>query len=564
MFGHDSQPSKIYSYGAKEPVANAERVFEQMQLAHKYRNRLVELERSRRARVDEALARLSPELVDTEKALSGAEVKLEEARAVIRKASADARTKKRPPEAVAAVKEWRDRLKELRAKRKSLRMELFSSPAWEAEQENVNGWVTGEQHRLRAECGLYWGTYLHVEQSMSGARSGAPPRFQRWEGDGHLAVQIQGGIAVAEAFGSDNRVRIEPLPTEGSKSARKKTRVHFRVGSDENGNPIFTVVPVMLHRPLAEDAKIKWVHLIRRRIATQCEWRVQFVLSRETGWARPDSATDGTVGIDVGWRLLDDGSLRVAYWVGSDGDRGQLVLPPDWLQEMKKTRDIRSIRDRNFDEVREKLAAWLRNADPHLSQIPQWLKDATASLSQWKSEARLAALVLKWRESRFEGDAGTFEALEAWRKRDKHLYEYEGNLRDQLQRRREDLYRVFVAKLRRKYKTAHIEELDLRDFHELPEAEEDAAQGALREHTRDACLSFLTRRAIKESMSETFEIPAPDTTRACHSCGSIEEWDRRILTHKCSSCGVEYDQDENAAINLLKATPKKIAIAPVT
>lgn len=40
---------RTYAYGAKGPTENAELVREQLQLAHRYRNKLVEIDRARRA-----------------------------------------------------------------------------------------------------------------------------------------------------------------------------------------------------------------------------------------------------------------------------------------------------------------------------------------------------------------------------------------------------------------------------------------------------------------------------------------------------------------------------------
>lgn len=559
MFGHDSAPSRIYSYGARPPAEGAETVDSQMLLAHRYRNALVEAERKRRSMVEESLKAACPDLAGVEASIADQEKRLEAARDAIRKASAEARKKTRSPEAVEATKTAHEELKRLRGRRKGLRTGTFNSPAWEAEQERTDGWAGAEQRRLRSESGLYWGSYLLVESSMGNARSGAPPKFHRWDGGGHLAVQLQKGMSVADLFGCrDQRLRIEPVPEEawmpGGRRLRR-TRAWFRVGSTESGDPVWAVVPFVLHRPIPADCRIKWAHLLRRRIATNCVWRLQLVLAREAGWARPDAASDGAVGIDVGWRLRDDGSLRVAYWAGSDGREGEERVPADWLSEMRKTEDIRSIRDKNFNEARGAFSAWLKKDAP---ATPDWLKEACSGLPQWRSPGRLAAVAVRWRSDRFSGDEDGFAALEAWRKRDKHLYLYEANLRDQLLRRREDLYRNIAARLRRQYRLAVVEDLDLRDFHELPAAEADAPDGALRMHTRDACLSFLLR-ALKESMTEVVRAPAKDTTRRCASCGSIEEWDHKDLMHKCSGCGVACDQDRNAAINLLRAASAPVA-----
>lgn len=149
------------------------------------------------------------------------------------------------------------------------------------------------------------------------------------------------------------------------------------------------------------------------------------------------------------------------------------------------------------------------------------------------------------------GDDAIYDELEAWRRRDKHLYEFEANLRDQLQNRREDIYRVFAATMRRRYRAAIIEKLDLRDFHVLPDPDQTPENDAIREHTRDACLSVLIR-SIKESMAKTVQAPPEYTTMNCHVCGSIEDFDHAILVHRCMACGSEWDQDRNAAINLLR------------
>lgn len=549
MFGHKSLPSRIYSYGSKPPAVGADHVDRQMWLAHQYRNRLVELELARRKRVDEALLRLSPQLVQTQTALTEAEGEIEAARAKIRKQNAQAR-KKLPADQYKKeeLRQLKARRKELWAKRKELRKATFDSTLWTAAQDEINAWANAEGKKAREACNIFWGSYLQTEQSMSGIRSGPPPRFKRWNGDGHLAVQLQGGLSIADALAcADNRLRVEPVPPEayqpGGRRLRK-TRVWFRVGTQEN-QPIWAVLPIVLHRPLPADATIKWAHLLRRRIGTHCEWRVQFVLSKAS-WPRRDQAEHGTVGIDVGWRIKGDGSLRVAYWVGEDGLEGELALPADWLGEMRRVEKIQGHRDDNLNAIKARLAAWM--ADP--ANPNEWLLAQAATLPQWRSAARLAALVLRWREARFTRDETIYTELEAWRKRDKHLLEFAVNLRDQLQRRREDIYRVFAAQMRRRYKTAIIEDLDLRDFHELPQAEEEAADGALREHTRDACLSALIR-CLRESMAEVVELPAQDTTKTCDKCGHVGEFDHAPLVRTCPSCGDKDDQDRVAARNLL-------------
>lgn len=619
---------RLFKFGAKPPIENADQVDQQMRLAHKYRNALVELERTRRAKFYDVLGRSFPEFVALEARIKEAEAVREQAYEALNKARARARKRIEPEDLMAAIKARKEECLPLYKERLALIKKIVDReasiwysavievkeeaerlkdgaaaefyglwsqdfPSWYEESRQLHQWVISEEHRLRAESGLYWGTYLLIEESVD--KSGPPPRFSAWDGNGHLGVQLQKGLTIEKALScKDTRIQIEPLPQEEltdvagphlSKAASKRTVIRFRVGSDPKKKPIFAVVPVTLHSrkefgaPFPPDAKIKWAHLIRRRIATKFDWFVQFALER-TSWDKTDRAKSGWIAIDIGWRATgangkrrSDGSLRVAYWRDHRGGEGELLLPARWLGGMGKVEDIQSIRDKTFDVARDTLATWLAS----LKETPEWMGEEIVTLRQWRSEARLAALVIKWRENRFstdaeplsagnalsarlreqddnghlglKGDEGIYALMEAWRRRDKHLYEYQGNLRDQLQKHREDIYRNFAAWIRRNYRTVRLEQLDLRDFHRLPDIDEPAVDGALKEHVRDACQSLLCR-CIEESVANTVKVDPKDTTRKCSKCGSIQEWDHKALRHQCTSCGEEWDQDANASMNI--------------
>lgn len=618
-------PSRFYRYGARAPVAEGETVRSQMRLAHRYHNALVEVELRRRKRVDETLAAVEPALAATEVALAVAEAEVEASRGAIRAAQAAARKKVRPKALVARVAAAKAARAPLYAQRKAIRGRLFGvralkvggvsagwvtppDPRWTAAQAQIDADTLAEKKRLRAACGLYWGTYLAVEDSLRGVRKGRPPKFQRWRGDGHLAVQVQHGLSPAEALaGVDNRLRIEPVPAAawlpGGRHLRKTT-VWLRVGppgrpkkGEGDRPPVWAKVPIVLHRPLPDDARIKWVHLLRRRVAVHDEWSVSFVLTRASGWAKPDVAAEGAVGIDVGWRLRPNG-LRVAYWLGSDGAEGELVLPSRWLGGFEKVEDLRSIRDKHFDAARGALMAWLKGRD-----VPEWFREVAAYLPHWKSSARLARVVARWRTARFPGDAdplldaaalrsalsldppsgprgrnggptragrlgygspdSIYGIMEAWRQQDRHLCEWEGNQREKLQRQREDVYRNFGAQMRRRYRTAAVEALDLRGFHVLPKAEETPEEQAVRKHVRDACLSVLFR-CVEEGMARLVRVDPALTTMRCADCGHVADFDRMNLVAPCPACQRPEDQDRRAARNLLAQTGGPPVAAPAS
>lgn len=551
MFGHKSLPSRVYSYGAKV-IDGMERVEEQMRLAHRYRNRLVELEINRRRIVDAVLAEVAPTLAAVEAAIVVAESALETDRRTIGRERSRVRSRVKTSE-VPKAKSAKTQLNALQKERSAIRKAAFKTDVWRAQDAAIEAAYKVARQEIRSEfscAGLYWGTYLHVEQSMGSTRSGPPPKFACFDGDGHLAVQNQKGKALAAV------IAIEIDPTYSARGGqRRKATVRFRVAGGSSSDPAaWATLAVILHRPIPNDTRIAWAHLIRRRIGTHCEWRLQLVLQRESGWTHADAAGAwGAVGVDVGWRMRPDGSLRVARWYDDEGAEGELALPARWLKASAKVRDLASIRANNLNTAKADLAARME-----VLTLPEWLHDAVATFASWKSPARLAALAIRWRAARFDGDSAAFEALEAWRVQDRHLLEYESNLRDQLARERMDLYRCAAAGWRRRYRTIAIEQLDLHDFHERADPEETEGPDALRERVRDACLSAL-RQCLRETGSVR-EVPAPNTTRDCSWCGHREQRDGAALMHTCSKCAQVFDQDLNAARNILRSAMQPSAV----
>ena len=555
MFGHESLPARIFSYGANAPIGNWPLVEDQMRRSHEYKNKIIEVERARRTASDAALAELCPELLKIEAEILNVEDRIEaldsnmavDRMAFFSKEYADADKNK----ALVGLKKQQ---KELFAKRKALRDPLFQSSSWKKKAEPIEHAAKKAGLENRANSAIYWGNYLHVEQSMRRVRKGAPPKFARWDGDGHLAVQIQNGMTVEEALsGADSRIRIKEgrVEVEGSRTAKTgimrklgNALCSFRVGSDPKGKPIFAEVPFTMHRPLPPDAMIKWVHLIRRKIGTHFEWRLQFVVSKKK-WVKGDQATDGTVGVSMGWRKNNDGSLCVATYSGSDGVEDVLTLPFAFLCGMEKIRDMQVYRDKFLTEHCRMLAEWLKDYGEQT-----WLHEATPHLSQWRSAAKLASVVLKWRINRLPGDENIFMVLEAWRQRDKHLYDYQSNSRDQLLRQREDLYRNFAADMRRRYKTLKIRAMNYSAMQQRPAKDADPTMKLAYENARNVCLSSL-ERFLKESTAKTVEFENKNLLNKCSTCGAAQKMDYTLVVHTCTECGDSYERSVNSARNLL-------------
>lgn len=575
MFGHIAAgSSRRWTYGCLPPVEGMDAIRAQMRLAHIYRNGLVEIERKRRADVEAAL-RQDPDVAAAAAAVDALEQRAEELRQAIRNRRQRARADVPADEEKAALTPLWPQLKAAREPWKAARKAALETEPIKAALAEINQANQDEQKALRATSGLYWGTYLTVEQGMMRARqSPTPPRFESWTGDGTLAVQCQHGLPVADLFsGRDTRLRLDPVDldtlqygTRGERRRAGRTKLWFRVGS-EGREPVWAVLPMILHRPLPKDGKIKWAHLIRTKVGPGERWDVQFTVETPDPITLPKTGS-GAAGIDVGWRLVADG-LRVAYLADDADQQEELVLPAAVLGAFAKVEDLRSIRDQAFNETRARLAEFMR-AGP----MPEWLQSATTHLHAWRSPDRLARLVRTWQDRRYEGDETVYTTLEAWRYHDFHLSEYEANLREQVHRRRQDLYRVWAARIAERYAVVVLEKFDLRRMARQKPAEDGVEEHQEARHQRRIAAVSTLRQCLREACAKrgalVLEAPAEYTTQKCHVCGRapgdgkrppVPLWDAAPqIMHTCARCGKLWDQDFNAARNLLTfaSTPQSV------
>lgn len=425
---------------------------------------------------------------------------------------------------------YRNQLVEIELTRRAALDAAGGKEANQTDRERINGESYAAIRGARANCGLYWGTYLAVEQDCESFRSGAPPRFRPWIGEGKVAVQIQGGMP-AETLHSceDRRLRM-------AAGARPKFRVlSQRIGSDGR-DPIWVHVPVIWHRELPPCASIKWAQLQRRVVGRKVRWQLTLTIDVPDSVLAPPP---GICGIDINYRVTGAGSQRAATAYGSDDEVHKLYLTPRIVSAFEKCEHIQSVRSDNLN------AAKIRITDESLiDTMPPRLQDDAATLSRWRSCQRLAQLVLAWRRL-----GGCPKWLTDWQLREHHLHDYESQLRDQAQAARRDLYRCWVAGLAKLYGTVCLEDMDLRQaIHACEDAPTEEVATAMRRRARWVNLS-----SLRQMLGERFtvrKVPSEWSTTDCHACGHRNEVSPRDTRITCS-CGIEWDVDENAARNLL-------------
>ena len=563
----------VYRFGLLPPTQNGELARSQMRAGHVYRNRLTEIERKRRDAHRAVLAAHGniPAAFLAAEAATAAEVT---ASLAIRAARAESRCKSETDtlqrDHRAAKTARREAVRTLREMRAVSR----TDPVVAAAIDRVNLAAAEERREARGTCGVYWGTYLLAEDAAQAAMK-APmydgaekndPRFLRWTGEGSIGVQLQNGLVAKDAFAADTRLQIDPVndgawhhEVRGIRKRLSRTKLRVRISSDGRA-PVWGEWPMIMHREIPEGAVIKRVTVSLTKRGPREEWAAQMTMEIPTVARRARPSGEGAVAIDLGWRVVDEVDLRVASWASTDGVRGEIRLGAGDLASLTKADSLRAIRDRAFDAARATLAAWI--AAPPV-EMPAWLPEATAHLGQWKSPARLAGLTLRWKTERFAGDGSAYDPLEAWRYQDNHLWRWESSQRIKSLRRRREVYRVAAATLARQYKTVVLEKFDLRRVAEQAPIEDTSPDNKTARGNRQLAAVSELKNALVNAFAEVAYVDAMFSTKTCSACGSVETFDAaEHLRHSCGACGVRWDQDENAALNLLERWRERPSVAP--
>jgi hypothetical protein len=391
---------------------------------------------------------------------------------------------------------------------------------------------------------------------------------------------------------------------DGAREDRGDDGAVARVGErpvNRSARPVWLRLPVTIHRPLPVDADITQVEVTRRRVGTH--FRLTVAMTYRTS-APVGEERGGLVAVDLGWRRRDDGSVRAAVWRGRGGrsltampawmsawvrpgvgpESGEVVVPASWLEEDERLHQITGTRDRKFIAMRDRVAGWLvGHADvwPRLGPVAQEVvrsargqtpytdEEAVAALVEtapmWRSPARLGRLAMAW--TKWAGDAGEEMAapLEVWRRQDRHLSEWVAQTRDQLGQRRREVYRTLAARLVEAYGSVVVEELFLAAVERRPRVEDvgDPQMDAARRLSRAAAPGTLRAAVVSAAKREgasVLTVPAEGTTRVHAACGTWLDADfASEVTVWCPVCEMRFDQDFNAAANLLRLATGEVA-----
>jgi hypothetical protein len=390
-----------------------------------------------------------------------------------------------------------------------------------------------------ASFGLYWGTYNAILQSADAGRKLGELQHRGFCGTGTVTAQIQGGAEPGECLGGDHTFFQLDGPTPSQKWRYARVRI-----SSSGRAPVWLALPIVYHREIPPEARIKSVSATRRIIVGKVCWSLNVTVTLPPIIPKTAGAA---VAFDIGFRLLPEG-VRVAYWQDDHGNHDEVLVSHADIGQFRKIDDLRSITDRNRDQFLPQLVEFLKPRELD----GEW-RDRTAYLAQWRSSDRLAAFVRWWSDHRLAGDEEMYQTAIAWRRQYLHLADWWRNLQDQMTLRLREQYRVFAAGVAARYQALILEDFDLREVAKKTESGKEKTAGAsYRQLVAPSVFRDALVNACRQEGLEIRKVPAQYTTAMCHRCRTIEAWDQAAsVMHRCSSCGALWDQDHNAAINLL-------------
>lgn len=563
----DDRHSLVWRYGALSPLSWGDSLNEQLFLQNKLWNKLVEIERAHRDQYRAIIGEV-PEIAEAERLLAGKlaqrDALKKERRAMRQKAQAKVKT----PFLDDEIRRLAEAIKPLKVSLKALRQELRERVRPQLDQLEIERRALIKE--ARQNSGLWWANYNAVidayqNAQMRALKSGAQLKFHAFDGAGRFTAQIQGGMSVQDLFeGKRSEVQIDLLgntdfarmtgrgggpqiPTS-ERTRRQKGLLKITAFTHKEGKEhkrVYLHLPIILHRPFPENARIKSVSAVRRRIGRRFHWHVCFTLNE------PRRAVEhpgkSACALHFGWKKTAEG-LRVATRYDTHGECFHLTLPEKFMRRYAWCDKLAGRMDEAINALKALLSAEIKGAPEPLTGIFKKIKKS-------KRPIHLYRLVWIWCGECPEFRPDILERIEAWRIEDDRMRRQQVHLKAKLIRQREDIYRNFAKACAENYALMAVDDVDLSRLAvtEQPSGEETPLHQQARYQRFMASVSVLREWLVKQAAktgAEVSKIAAPVTV-TCHRCGRRHARGLEIVVH--CGCGAIYDVDVNAAQNLLTA-----------
>lgn len=401
-------------------------------------------------------------------------------------------------------------------------------------QEALIGLRDNEKIALKAcrkESGLWWHHYQATndlrQQAEQLARSGNS-KLQKKDPNKampHLTLYFPRGLAVHDFVkGLSPILFFDPAHSSG------KHRV-IKYATQSLGKQQYKTVsvPLVWHRELPETGVIRRVELLENQCLRKQSWSVLFTIENAPEPRKLAPEAPVYCGLDFGWRVQDD-SLRVAYWSASNGDVGEIFLPPQWIASAKYLEKLRQ-------QIRQD------------AQIC-WESLNASGVQGIGSGMHPTKLLINLYQNR---DTLTDQARplldEWWRGSARFLREAEG-LSDRLAHQRTHLYQNECKSIVSRFDIIGTEEIGLQGLQVL----QSKAPYTVRRGQRWAAINELTHWLTFncKKQGKPFRLVSNNNnTQRCAKCGHLNQQSTIKKLIICEKCQSLWDQDANASENIL-------------
>lgn len=276
----------------------------------------------------------------------------------------------------------------------------------------------------------------------------------------------------------------------------------------------------------------------------------------ETNDPRADVEARTVAGISLGW--YRDGDTRHVAAVNTTTRHEDAIvvrLPPDISEDLQRVENWMSARDTARDAMVVALKALVYSDATDL--LAARMSDLAKLPVRHVASARLAALVLLWRDGFADYQPEVLAQFEAWRHFDVNLFETSAHVRRRTLNRRRVFYQGLAARWVKQYHTIVMHELDLAHMARIKDAatgehtELNATARAGRYVAALAELENAIKNAAAKAGTRVINISA-GTALICSVCGSPAEGLKDAIECKCTNCGEMLEKRTNAASNLVR------------
>lgn len=453
----------------------------------------------------------------------------------------------------------------------------------------------------KAQSGLWWphagAVYdRYFVASPRAKKEGTMLQFHPFQGTGTFCFPL----SVADTYRNKTigqiangdiaqMINISPLPNLkidhlSAKSQKSRARHLLTLTVDRNretGESKSVTWPIIFHRDIPDDSIIQKVSVHRKRSGNKFFWEAVFECRDQTP-VKPlgDHPSTAQCGIDPGWRLEEDGSLRVATVCSKNNDRyycSALQLPSDLMSALERVKHVSSALDKEANDAWTDLYPLIKDSegDDPLSLLKQRAVFNARRSTEKERERNAPGRMMKAMHRHYRNnpdalasDPTQFSILDAWINKTAKRTQENQNTRRRALRRRQHIYRNFAADLARQYLLIKIEDTPLAQMalnKKEMNSDGNALHKAARNQRQTAAISelFLCIENAARKSGSIIEWVLPDkTSDTCSVCGTDNfEESQNELIWTCKSCSSVHHRDENAARNIYNAEPEGKVLA---